>query len=112
MTPLETLQKYGLKTDVPSIKERLTVRDYYTAIHWSERFMELPLEPYETFDEVVDALESADLALLCSLAKKGERYEKAVKAHREQLEGCRHTSVCAPLALNELDEIITEAEGE
>ena len=128
MTPLETLQKYGLKTDVPSIKERLTVRDYYTAIHWSERFMELPLEPYETFDEVVDALESADLALLCSLAKKGERYEKAVKSHlqywqslleryeKDNKPSLAYGTVFEQMQCNDrvsaILEIITEAEGE
>ena len=109
MTPLETLQKYGLKTDVKSIKERIE-KDDYGMIALKIRG-ELNSSSV-ILSDLVRSIKAADLALLCELAEKGERYEKAVKAHREQLEGCRHTSVCAPLALNELDEIITEAEGE
>jgi len=59
MTPLETLQKYNLKTDNASIKERL--------------------ENFDKLEEIKDAeykLYAADLALLCERAEMGERLDK------------------------------------
>jgi len=73
MTPIETLQKYGLKTDVKSVKERLYNPDNY--------FRELKTTLSNTIDGTIKAINAedivhdADLALLCEMAEKGERVE-------------------------------------
>ena len=81
MTPLETLQKYGLKTDVKSVKERLYNPDNY--------FRELKITFSNTIDGTIKAMNAedivhdADLSLLCSLAEKGEELEE-IKARAEE----------------------------
>ena len=77
MTPLETLQKYELKTDVKSIRERLSyvysyksiIREYLTTGKsiTNEQF-------YSQIYKLEDELRSADISMLCSLAEKGERW--------------------------------------
>jgi hypothetical protein len=70
VTALETLQKYGLKMDVKSIRERLYNPDNY--------FRELKTTLSNTIDGTIKAMNAedivhdADLALLCELAEKGE----------------------------------------
>lgn len=73
MTPLETFAKYGLDTSVKAIRERmegnlglyLGIVDHYC-----------PMYSHSIRENKADELYAADLALLCSLAEKGERYEK------------------------------------
>ena len=73
MTALETLAKYGLKSDVKSIRERLYNPDNY--------FLELKITFSNTIDGTIKAINAedivhdADLSLLCSLAEKGEALE-------------------------------------
>ena len=107
MTPLETLQKYGLPTDLPSIKKRLTADGYM--IMAAE--MSIDGGKFEKSDIIVIAkvIKFCDLALLCSLAEKGERYEKAVKANRDKVAKAYSMLVESE---NVFAEIITEAEGE
>ena len=107
----EILLKYNLKTDVKSIRERVE-KDAYWALARSLSINN-PMQFSKTsIEKIFDDIRAADLSLLCELAEKGERYEKAVKNHREELEPHRHIDVCAPYAIRELDEIITESEGE
>lgn len=113
MNAKEMPEKYGLKTDVKSIQERMETLPYSHIVKDSMK-LSGSISFYEAcalFDEE-HALKLADLTLLCELAEKGERYEKAVKNHREELEPHRHIDVCAPYAIRELDEIIAESEGE
>ena len=109
MTPLETLQKYGLKTDVKSIRERIEKNDYFHFVLNSDFPMDFRSD--EIHNEA-QRLRSADLSLLCELAEKGGRFEKAVKNHRDELEPHRCMDEYAFYAVKELTEIITEAEGE
>ena len=123
MTPLETLQKYNLKTDVKSIRERLYNPDNY--------FLELKITFPNTIDGTIKAINAedivhdADLALLCELAEKGERWERAVKKSKSELKSLISAiydydngrkrywdSTIAKERIKTLDEIITEAEGE
>jgi hypothetical protein len=122
MTPLETLAKYGLKTDVKSIRERLYNPDNY--------FRELKITFSNTIDGTIKAMNAedivhdADLSLLCSLAEKGERWERAVKDIRPVLgkmleELWRGVEVIPKSFFDKLreymlniDNIISEAEGE
>ena len=77
MTPFETLQKYNLKTDVKSIRERLYNPGNY--------FRELKITFPNTIDGTIKAMNTedivhdADLALLCELAEKGEELEEIKK---------------------------------
>ena len=108
-------EKYGLKTDVKSVKERLFGGHFSYA-----RFLIGYIEKHEGISEydsvtAVDfcgrwsEIKDADLALLCSLAEKGERYEKAVKANRDKVAKAYSMLVESE---NVFAEIITEAEGE
>ena len=112
MTAKETLAKYGLKTDVKSIRERVFANNGFND---SELYFEIA-DKFTNNDEesehITLRLINADLALLCKLAEKGERYEKAVKNHRDELEPHRCMDEYAFYAVKELTEIITEAEGE
>ena len=112
------LEKYGLKTDTKSIKERVEKDTYISVLmNW----IYIPSDEllcdvgWEKLNEARTECRTADLAILCYRAEMGERdarWERIVKQHRIKLEPHRHVSVCAPFALNELDEIIAEAEGE
>ena len=120
MTALETLQKYGLKTDVKSIKERLYNPDNY--------FRELKITFSNTIDGTIKAINAedivhdADLSLLCEMAEKGERYEKAVKEQLEiaQKKAKEFDDNMFPSnffwtyqgAVNALEKIIKESEGD
>jgi hypothetical protein len=121
MTPLETLQKYGLKTDVKSIRER-TGKSYSDLL---VKFITEQKEPqsmlginYDSaFRHRWEEIKNADLALLCELAEKGERLEKVVKDSRSAYQEQANISgglkkVEYNIAVAVLDEIITEAEGE
>ena len=120
-------EKYGLKTDVKSVKERLFGGHFSYA-----RFLIGYIEKHEGISEydsvtAVDfcgrwsEIKDADLALLCSLAEKGERYEKAVKALWAQ-EVIKHGKVDSFIEnwekslhsakIEACVQIITEAEGE
>jgi len=121
MTTLETLAKYGLKSDVPSIKKRL-MEDGYMIMSAE---MCIDGGKFEKSDILVIAkvIKFCDLSLLCSLAEKGERYEKAVK---EKVESARYTLENVDDDIEERNyytgrkemaeelfaELITEAEGE
>ena len=76
------LEEHGLKTGIESIRKRIKNMNYYADIHYHEKEAVL-CEPYETWDELIDDLEAADLIVLCELAKKGERLEKAIKEELE-----------------------------
>jgi hypothetical protein len=120
MTALETLQKYGLKTDVKSIRERLYNPDNY--------FLELKITFSNTIDGTIKAINAedivhdADLSLLCEMAEKGERYEKAVKEQLEiaQKKAKEFDDNMFPSnffwtyqgAVNALEKIIKESEGD
>lgn len=84
MKPLETLQKYGLKTDVKSIRERLYNPDNY--------FRELKITFSNTIDGTIKAINAedivhdADLALLCEMAEKGERVNAWGKESKQAIE--------------------------
>ena len=127
MTPLETLAKYGLKTDVKSIRERvfLNVEKRFSysefLIKWLQNIhgvhVQIPID--SDFRHAWEEIKNADLALLCSLAEKGERYEKAVKERKDLIywllaeydySTTKHRKLCDFLR-SEL-KIITEAEGE
>ena len=124
MTPLETLQKYGLKTDLESVKDRMNhpQGNYWTIAITSEHAKDE--HPYHDSDEQywrweARSLYVADLTLLCSLAEKGERYEKAVKERKDLIywllaeydySTTKHRKLCDFLR-SEL-KIIAEAEGE
>lgn len=123
MTPHE---KYGLKTDVKSIRER-TGKSYSDLL---VKFITEQKEPqsmlginYDSaFRHRWEEIKNADLALLCELAEKGERYE----AEHELISHYRYlfNIVNFRIALDEEDElaayneikrleaIISEAEGE
>jgi len=128
MTPLETLGKYGLKTDVKSIKERIeksqTSSYFYGTL--AEALLHIDHiwnteQQYAEKSALAVELRTADLTLLCSLAEKGERWERAVK-DLKALEICRHTAVDSYIEnwekslhsakIEACEEIITEAEGE
>jgi len=70
MLPLETLQKYGLKTDIANIKERMRTNDYWTAA-----FNEAWRTHEMTVDDIAVEIACADFDLLCELAESGERLE-------------------------------------
>ena len=70
MTPLETLAKYGLKTDVKSIRERMLKNDYFSIVYGSDVTTDRHVSSVK---KEADNLRTADLSLLCSLAEKGER---------------------------------------
>lgn len=77
MTALETLQKYGLKTDVKSIRER-TGKSYSDLlvkfiIEQKEPQSVLGINYDSAFRKRWEEIKSADLSLLCSLAEKGEQ---------------------------------------
>jgi len=110
MTPLETLQKYGLKTDVKSIRERVeksyTELDNMVSAEWVKRI----------------EINRADLSVLCSLAEKGERWEKAGKEIVRNIAhiGTHITAIGVPIQATDEYEMdfrsirtaIAEAEGE
>lgn len=84
MTPLETLQKYGLKTDVKSIKERMRIDVYPQLVPLAPRCYDDNDGSRTTMLEKareaeIDMLRAADLELLFELAEKGERAESAEK---------------------------------
>jgi len=131
MTALETLQKYGLKTDVKSIRGRLE-KDIY----WSLACQRFTFNGYaDTPDNESDIInrfkaqefardaKAADLSLLCSLAEKGKRYEKAVKDRKQEAQRFIHTMhefygntrfwgvTIFKEHIKVIDKIITEAEG-
>jgi len=123
MTALETLTKYGLKTDVKSVRERIKANEYqYIAQEVCDEHTPQSARLWGISSE----LRTADLSLLCSLAEKRERYEKAVKKAKEKVESERYTLANVDDDIEEinyytgrkemaeelLDEIITEAEGE
>ena len=106
MTALETLQKNNLKTDVPSIKERMRI-DVYSQL--------VPLVPRcyddgdgsrtemleKARDAEIDMLRAADRELLYSLAEIGERtLEISKRTFDPNIKLATHGN-----------EIITEAEG-
>jgi len=76
MTALETLQKYGLKTDVKSIKYRVEMDSYFAEIlpvlHIPSNEMLCDVG-WGKLNHARNICRSADLTLLCSLAEKGER---------------------------------------
>ena len=117
MTTLETLAKYGLKTNVKAIKERilklLLLHDVDEDVVWYN--VELTGKQANEVQNII--------LLLCSLAEKGERYEKAVKEKVESaiytlenvdddIEERNYYTGRKEMAEELLDEIITEAEGE
>ena len=122
MTALETLQKYGLKTDVKSIRERMLKNDYFSIVYGSDVTTDRHVSSVK---KEADNLHTADLSLLCSLAEKGERWEMAVKKSKSELKSLISAiydydngrkrywdSTIAKERIKTLDEIITEAEGE
>ena len=78
MTPLETLQKYNLKTDVKSIKYRVEMDSYFAEIlpvlHIPSNEMLCDVG-WGKLNHARNICRSADLSLLCSLAEKGEALE-------------------------------------
>lgn len=118
MTPLETLQKYNLKTDTKSIRERifklLLLHDIDESVVW-----------YDVELTGIQAMEVCDLiSLLCELAEKGEReqrWESAIKNYRKKLVASResHEIDChfdalwiIDYELQHINDTIAEAEGE
>lgn len=90
MTPRETLEKYGLKTDVKSIRERFekAQKSLFFYIEIVEKVLLIdPVwnseEEYNEKNALAVELRSADLALLCELAEKGEELE-AIKKRAEE----------------------------
>ena len=87
MTPLEILQKYGLKTDVKSIRER-TGKSYSDLL---VKFITEQKEPqsmlginYDSaFRHRWEEIKNADLSLLCSFAEKGERETELLNLYRK-----------------------------
>jgi hypothetical protein len=83
MTPLETLQKYGLKTDTKSIIERRRYGNYFDG-----DVVEPLLSILKTmsFDEALGECYIADYALLCERAEECEqitgRYDTGVKVRK------------------------------
>ena len=128
MTALETLQKYGLKTDLESVKDRMNhpQGNYWTIAITSPHAKDE--HPDHDSDEhywrwEARSLYVADLSLLCSLAEKGERYEKAVKDRKQEAQRFIHTMyefygntrfwgvTIFKEHIKVIDKIITEAEG-
>jgi len=105
MTPLETLAKYGLDTSYKMVKARLEQNTYFDRIIGGGN---------GNFDLYVSAddLRSADLTLLCSLAEKGERWERAVKDYQDMLVTLEHGMFSVPELIRAFKYIIAEAEGE
>lgn len=107
MTAKETLEKYGLATDVKSIKKRIIYQpsSYIVSGSYAEKERNI----------IAETLKYADLSLLCELAEKGERYDKAVKKELEnaqsfiKFDGQKGQAVAIEYILKA---IITEAEGE
>ena len=120
----ELLQKYGLKTSVKAIKERIANSQILSHSYLSIASNVLHFDPlwvsvqqHNEYYALAVELRSADLALLCSLAEKGERLEKVVKDSRSAYQEQANISgglkkVEYNIAVAVLDEIITEAEGE
>jgi len=69
------LESCGLKTDIESIRRRIKNMNYYADISCHKNEADLR-EPYKTWDELIDDLEAADLLILCSFARKGERADR------------------------------------
>ena len=80
MTPLETLAKYGLKTDVKSIRERMLKNDYFSIVYGSDVTTDRHVSSVK---KEADNLRTADLSLLCSFAEKGERENKLLELYRQ-----------------------------
>lgn len=120
MTPLKTLQKYGLKTDVKSVKERLATED--TVIYWSSIMWRFERIEDKEVIAIAKSLRTADLALLCALAEKGERYDKAIKVIKKSVAhiGTHIVALGVPIQATEEYEMdfrdirtaIAESEGE
>ena len=119
MNAKETLEKYGLKTDVKSIKERIfNIGDFGESSNAIYKAQLISANGFYSIKMLTEC-HTADLSLLCELAEKGERYEKAVKNRRTELQhivdGQYYRSWAVMLASNinaELNRIIAEAEGE
>ena len=86
MTPLETLQKYGLATDVKSVKERVSndFQHFGIAVEYLRNDESLSKMAFDRKVNILeDELRTADLALLCELAEIGERENKLLELYRQ-----------------------------
>lgn len=131
MTALETLAKYGLKTDIATVKKRLTEDDYM--IMSAEMCIDGGKFEKHEITVIAKVIKFCDIQLLCSLAEKGERYEKvrkmAVESKDVLVDGMEEWEtikgygvmgynnysiprIAVDNAFERFDEIITEAEGE
>lgn len=115
MNAKETLEKYGLATDVKSIRERIEKNDYFHFVLNSDFPMDFRSD--EIHNEA-QRLRSADLSLLCELAEKGERYERVVERSNQAKLGLAISVVSqyCEYTVNDIreiiDGIIDEPEGE
>lgn len=113
MTPRETLKKYGLKTDVKSIRERMDANEY-----WKLAFNECWRTKEITVDDIAIELAAADITLLCELAEKGERAIELIKCNRRELNASLEESTSESskstyeFGLDLFDDLIDELEGD
>jgi len=73
MTAKETLQKYGLKTDVKSIKERIfNIGDFGECSNALYKSQLIKSNGFYSIKMLTEC-HTADLSLLCEIAEKGEK---------------------------------------
>ena len=93
MTAKETLEKYGLKTDVKSIRERLRNRTHSEiatkyVFDWLGHPLDKQDEKSKNLQITVAQVElyRADLALICEIAERAEEVEILLDLYRLLLE--------------------------
>lgn len=88
MTPRETLEKYGLKTDVKSIRERIIHNDY------------------SCISEIEQEQRSADILLLCEMAEECEEIKKRAEKKRKDAGTKESPTVMLLLGYEQIIELI------
>jgi len=124
MTPLETLAKYGLKSDAQSIGYRVEMDSYHAdligQLHIPSNEMLCDVG-WDKLNHARNICRSADLSLLCSLAEKGKRLATVqedigiiLRATIGDLCNENHFDTAREIEnkLDSINKIITEAEGE
>lgn len=76
MTPREILEKYGLKTDVKSVKERIGIERNDKCGYWESSKQYAELNHLLFFGNIIDECFQADLDLLCEMAERAEKVEE------------------------------------
>lgn len=109
MNALETLQNYRLPTDVKSISER--INDKIKVYMLARKIVDENGYEKHEIETINSVINKTDIALLCELAEKGERYEKAIAMIKKEW---KDSSVVVA-TINQIEtyerDLRTEAEG-